>query len=719
MRLQLSASRCCADALLIIEDVDGKSAIDKEKDHMQTGKRTSIALSAFLVFIIAATTISASFAAKPVPPPGPTLNPKTIPKYTQQLVIPPVYTPASVMVNGKLTDTYQVEMVSGVLQQILPPGFPTTPVWAYKGLTNAGVLAHSPAATFEARTGTPVQVTWINTITSNYMFPIDPTLHWANPNNIPMDTAMTQAMNGLAPPYPPGYNGIPYTLPGTTTVTNPNGWNAQAPVPLVTHLHGGEVLSDYDGGPEQWFTQSGPQGADYRSVPGAPLNGATYEYPNMQQPATLWYHDHALGVTRINVMSGLAGFYLLRDPADPVQAVLPANQYEVPLAIQDRSFNIDGSLWFPTVGINPTMHPYWMPEFFGNTIMVNGRVWPNLNVDQGWYRFRVLDGSNARFYTMTLKDQTTGLKLPFIQIGSDGGYLKAPATLKELTIAPGERADILVDFSAIAPETRIIVENKAKAPFPAGAQPDPQTTGQIMQFTVQANAGFNKGLPIVLPATLNPTLAGAVFPTLPAPPAFVAPNVNPRTLPLVEVMGMLGPLEVLLNGQKWMAPTTEQPRVGDTEDWEIPNLTADTHPIHLHLVQFQLVSRQGFDVAGYTAAWLAANAAGSATGMPPWDNTYTPIPVDVRPFLKGKAVPAAPNEQGWKDTVQMNPGEVTVIRVRFAPQDAPTTGVGAPTAGTNLYPFDPALATSPGYVWHCHIIDHEDNEMMRRYKVVP
>ena len=184
-------------------------------------------------------------------------------------------------------------------------------------------------------------------------------------------------------------------------------------------------------------------------------------------------------------------------------------------------------------------------------------------------------------------------------------------------------------------------------------------------------------------------------------------------------MGMLGPLEVLLNGQKWMAPTTEQPRVGDTEDWEIPNLTADTHPIHLHLVQFQLVSRQGFDVAGYTAAWLAANAAGSATGMPPWDNTYTPIPVDVRPFLKGKAVPAAPNEQGWKDTVQMNPGEVTVIRVRFAPQDAPTTGVGAPTAGTNLYPFDPALATSPGYVWHCHIIDHEDNEMMRRYKVVP
>jgi spore coat protein A len=691
----------------------------KEKDQMQIGRKTSIALGTLLVLVIVTTTISASFAAKPVPPPGPTLNPKTIPKYTQQLVIPPVYTPTTVMINGKLTDTYQVEMVSGALQQILPPGFPATSVWAYRGLTNAGVIAYSPAATFEAKVGTPVQVTWINTITSNYMFSIDPTLHWANPNDIPMDTAMTQAMNGLAPPYPPGYNGVPYTLPGTTTVTNPNGWNAQAPVPLVTHLHGGEVLSDYDGGPEQWFTQGGLQGADYRSLPGAPVNGATYEYPNAQQPATLWYHDHALGVTRMNVMSGLAGFYLLRDVTDPVQAVLPPNQYEVPLAIQDRSFNTDGSLWFPTVGINPTMHPYWMPEFFGNTIMVNGRVWPNLNVDQGWYRFRILDGSNARFYTIALKDQTTGLKLPFIQIGSDGGYLKAPVTLKELTIAPGERADILVDFSAIAPGTRIIVENKAKAPFPAGAQPDPQTTGQIMQFTVQANAGYNKGLPIALPVTLNPTLTGATFPTLPAPPAFVAPNVSPRTLPLVEVMGMLGPLEVLLNGQKWMAPTTEQPRVGDTEDWGIPNLTADTHPIHLHLVQFQLVSRQSFDVAGYTRAWLAANAAGSATGMPPWDNTYTPIPVDVTPFLKGKAKPAAPNEQGWKDTVQMNPGEVTVIRVRFAPQNAPTTGAGAPTAGTNLYPFDPTLAASPGYVWHCHIIDHEDNEMMRRYKVVP
>jgi len=173
----------------------------------------------------------------------------------------------------------------------------------------------------------------------------------------------------------------------------------------------------------------------------------------------------------------------------------------------------------------------------------------------------------------------------------------------------------------------------------------------------------------------------------------------------------------MLNGQKWMSPTTEQPQVGDTEEWVIPNLTGDTHPIHLHLVQFQIVSRQKFDAAKYNADWLALNMAGSANGMPPWDIGYTPIPLDVTPYLKGKASPAAPNEQGWKDTAQMNPGEVTVIRVRFAPQDAPLTGPAAPTAGVNLYPFDPSLG--PGYVWHCHIIDHEDNEMMRRYEVQP
>ncbi len=639
------------------------------------------------------------FAIKPIAPLGPTLNPRSIPKYTEQLVIPPVYDNNNI--GG--VDTYEISMVSGINQQILPAPMPTTPTWAYEGLTGGALLAHSPSLTFEATRGTPVQVTWTNDIAQDYMFAVDPTLHWADPTYTP---TATEPMRPLLQPYPTYPGLFTYsTGPGTTSTFNP-----QTPIPLVPHLHGGETPSVSDGGPEQWFTNTGIHGPDYESVVPGLTNAATYYYPNEQEPATLWYHDHALGLTRINVMSGLAGFYLLRDPTpggfdEYMTTNFVYGTNEIPLAIQDRSFNTDGTFWFDSVGVNPTDHPYWVPEFFGNTIMVNGKVWPNLNVDQGWYRFRLLDGSNARFYTISLKDQTTGAKIPFIQIGTDGGYLKAPVTLNSLTIAPGERADILVDFSTIPTGTKIIVENKAKAPFPNGVQPDPKTTGQIMQFTITANPGFKKGQLIPFPATLNPTLTGTTFPTLAAPAPFVAPAVNPRTLPLVEVMGALGPLEAMLNGQKWMAPTSETPQVGDTEDWVIPNLTGDTHPIHLHLVQFQLVSRQKFDAAKYNTDWLALNAAGSTNGMPPWDNDYTPIPLDVTQYLKGKPAPAALNEQGWKDTVQMNPGEVTTIRVRFMTQN------GSP------FPFD--ATDGPGYVWHCHIIDHEDNEMMRRMEITP
>jgi FtsP/CotA-like multicopper oxidase with cupredoxin domain len=383
-------------------------------------------------------------------------------------------------------------------------------------------------------------------------------------------------------------------------------------------------------------------------------------------------------------MSGLAGFYLIKDPTDTVQPLLPSGKYEVPLAIQDRSFNADGSLYFPTVGLNPTVHPYWMPEFFGNTIMVNGLVWPNMNVSQGTYRFRLLDGSNARFYTLSFDN-----KMPFTQIGSDGGYLKTAVNLTELTIAPGERADILVDFSTLPIGTKVILTNTAKAPTPRGTAADPQTTGQIMQFTVNATGVGAPTFP-VLPASLNPTLTGA-FPNLPQT------TIN-RTLTLQEVMGPGGPLEILLDGQKWAAPISENVTNGATEEWIIVNPTADTHPIHLHLVQFQLVSRQPFQVKKYQTDWMALN------GMPPLMAPTKNLP-SLAPYLQGKPVPPLPQEQGWKDTIQMRPGEITTIRVRFAAQDG------------SAFPFDPT--TGPGYVWHCHIIDHEDNEMMRPYLVKP
>jgi len=460
--------------------------------------------------------------------------------------------------------------------------------------------------------------------------------------------------------------------------------DAQSPVPVVPHLHGGETQSTSDGHPEAWFTASGMTGPTFAS--------SRYTYLNQQEPATLWYHDHAMGLTRINVYSGLAGFYLLRDPQNrlenplpPETPILPGGKYEIPLAIQDRSFNKDGSLFFNKVGINPTVHPYWTPEFFGNTIMVNGGVWPNLNVEPRQYRFRILNGSNARFYNLKLSNGQS-----FTQIGTDGGYLGVPVKLTSLLLAPGERADLLIDFSTVAPGTKITLKNDARAPYPNGIPADTRTVGQIMQFTVPLNAP-PAVTPPVLPATLN---------TIPV----LTPDSPTRTMTLNEVMGANGPLEVLLNGQKYCAEISELPKVGATEEWELVNLTMDTHPIHLHLVQFQILNRQKFLADNYMTDWTLLN------GTPPLAKPTVTLP--VTPYLQGSPIAPALNEMGWKDTIQVNPGEIARIRVRFAPQDADPSLV---KPGVNLFPFDPTIG--PGYVWHCHIIDHEDNEMMRPYKV--
>jgi len=661
------------------------------------------------------------------------IDPKTIPKYTNQLITNiPVYTPTNVKDgNGNVIRQDYTVTMTALNEAILPPGTPVTGnvvgydpvtgaplthVWGYSGLTNAGVFAHSPSASFIATTNIPSRVTWINSISEPQFLPVDPTIHWANPMKMPMN------MPGTAPGLPAPYPAFPTGFDGTVTATNPNGYNAQAPVPLVPHLHDGEVLSTSDGGPDAWFTYNGITGPTYSSndvllgTAGA-SNQAVYNYPNAQNPTTLWYHDHALGMTRLNVMSGLAGYYLLKDPPATTTITTPTaanfDQYmtqtfqygvnEIPLAIQDRTFKTDGSLWFPTVGINPTINPYWMPEFFGNTVMVNGKVWPNLDVTQGAYRFRVLDGSNARFYTFAFSN-----KMPFTVIGSDGGYLQQAATMTSLTMAPGERYDIIVDFSAVPVGTKIVMTNTARAPFPGGSTASPQDVGQIMQFTVAGTAAApgtavsNIGaVTPTLPANLNPTLPTGTFPTIAATSV-----TNTRVRTLYEVMGPAGPMMVTVNGQQWDGVITEDPPNGSTEDWVIVNLTGDTHPIHLHLVTFQLVSRQPFQAAKYTTDWLTTNAAGFITGntMPPFRTDYVPTSLNPTPYLQGKATTALPQEMGWKDTIQMNPGEVTTIRVHFG------SNTGLPFA------FDPTQG--PGYVWHCHIVDHEDNEMMRPYTPV-
>ncbi len=582
--------------------------------------------------------------------------------------------------------------MSEFTEQVLPAGYPATTVWGY-GISN-GVATfgpHYPGFTVEAQRGIPATVHYVNSLVNPILqqyLTVDQTIHWADP---------LMQMGSFLP-----YSG---------------------PVPAVAHLHGGEVPSSFDGGPDSWFTPG-------LTHTGHGFVSDTYTYPNAQEAATLWFHDHALGATRLNVYAGLAAFYLLRDdrdtglPNNPIG--LPAGPQEIEIAIQDRMFDTNGQLLFPDTGINPTVHPFWIPEFFGDVVVVNGATWPFLSVEPRRYRFRFLNGSNARFYDMRLINRVTKTPGPgFWQIGTDGGLLDTPAQLARLFFAPGERADVIVDFAGYQGQALTLV-NSAKAPYPSGTAADPQTVGQIMEFRVGTgtvnDTTYNPatGAPLRSAPIIRLASAGALGPGVTA-------DVN-RLLTLNEVGGTFGPLEVLVNNTKWdglpagrpgsNVRETELLRVGSTEVWEIANLTADAHPIHLHLVQFQILNRQGFNVSKYLKVYNAVFPTGvyQPDYGPPLDyNSAAKLGgnPDVTPFLQGPVKLPAPEEMGWKDTFKMFPGEVTRVVVRFAPQDVAVADV---SAGTNAYPFDPT--TGPGYVWHCHIIDHEDNEMMRPYKVV-
>lgn len=644
----------------------------------------------------------------------------TIPKYSDAL---PTFVGARVDGTQPLTvsmEEFQQPVLPASFYAALPAPYNAgTYVWGYN---INGTWRNYPAFSIEAQRGTPTTILYANNLfrpdpldPANELPPllqslitVDQTIHWADP--------LMQMGNML-----------PYA----------------GPAPAVVHLHGGEVPSAFDGGPDAWFTHSGIYG------PGFVSN--MFTYPNTQEAATLWFHDHTLGATRLNVYAGLAGFYFLRDTNDTGQPGntpnLPVGNYEMEIAIQDRMFDANGQLYFPALGINPE-HPYWLPEFFGDVIVVNGKSWPYLNVEPRRYRFHFLDGSNARFYDLSL-DTGLATRPFFYQIGTDGGLLDAPVLMKSLLMAPGERSDVIIDFTNFPGQT-ITLRNNAKAPFPNGAKADPKTVGQIMQFRVV--------LPLTgTDTTANPALGAALRPTPMVklttggvPPASFDQK---RQLTLNEVMGMPqgiypgGPLEILVNNSKWMAAVSETPRVGATEVWEIINLTADAHPIHLHLTQFQLINRQNFQVKKYQQAYDAAFPGGGLdpmTGLPYPAGVYMPAygpPLAyntanadgalggnpaIGPFLQGPIRLPEPNENGWKDTVIMYPGQVSRIAVRFAPTDL---AAGSTTAGTNNYSFDPTAGLGqidafgfpggPGYVWHCHIVDHEDNEMMRPMIIAP
>ena len=459
----------------------------------------------------------------------------------------------------------------------------------------------------------------------------------------------------------------------------------------AVHLHGGNTASASDGDPLDSFGHG---------------QSRVYHYGNTQDAAGIWYHDHALGITRLNVFAGLAGGYLVRDvndPGDGSTGLPPAPTYEVPLVLQDRMFARDGTLDYPVAEspVTPGGGP-WIPEFFGDVATVNGKAWPNLYVDRGKYRFRVYNGSQARFYNVTLKT-SSGPVLPFFQIGSDGGLLDAPVPLSSMLIAPGERADLVVDFAALPPGTTVVLTNNAGAPFPGlgPVEPEQSPVGRVMRFTVTSKVGWRAPLPPNLRSRTAPVtrLAGS-------------PVARTRQIVLVEVHnGSDEPTMVLLNNRSFLDRDGRPPspvltaRSNTLEEWEFINTTVDAHPMHLHYTQFQVLNRQSFNAAAYlTRAYGVRPAKAPIWPVP---NTGPQPSLPATPFLIGGARTPSPREQGWKDTVVAMPGQVTRILVPF----------GANPAGV-LGPMAIGANHTGDYVAHCHILEHEENDMMLRYRIV-
>ncbi|MGV8906623.1 MAG: Ig-like domain-containing protein [Acetobacterium sp.] len=654
------------------------------------------------------------------------IDPTTIPQFTTPLLIPWAM-PKSVDPNtaAPVADYYEIAMRQ-FSQQMLPTtdslgnptGFPTSVVWGYGSNNKADINAvdHAPSLTVEAMANVPSRIKWSNELVD------------ANNNYLPHILPNDQTIEAF-----------PTDITGTGNLkTLASQSSYVGPVPITTHVHGAHVIGYSDGYPESWYmpaadnipagiTTVGPSYVAYKAAAQSGAQWTTgnsvFDYTNDQRANTIWYHDHAMGFTRTNVYAGGAGFYLIRDnPADTINdaamtlnvagtavpAVLPGpapvtmqeyvdsiatgSVYEIPIALQDRTFNTDGTLWYPgsrtdfdgytgPYAPGTDVAPIWNPEVFGDTIIVNGNTWPTLNVQPKKYRIRFLNGSNARTFILGLNDLTTpanNINLSFWQIGTDGGFLNAPANLTTLLSMPAQRADVIVDFSKATVGDSIILTNVGPdSPYQGGLPgsfpaANPTTTGQVMEFKVIPSDGTPD-------LSTDPSLL--VLPTV--VPEVPTPTAPVRTLSLNEMTSMqmdatgasIGPVAAMLgtasvmNGvivpmsETFMMPITTTIKLYDTEVWEIYNFTADAHPIHIHLTEFQVIDRQELIVDPATGS----GTLGTLITQPEvW-------------------------ETGYNDTVTALPGQVTRVKAYFD------------LAGL--------------YVWHCHILEHEENDMMRPYLV--
>jgi FtsP/CotA-like multicopper oxidase with cupredoxin domain len=423
--------------------------------------------------------------------------------------------------------------------------------------------------------------------------------------------------------------------------------------------HGGVHPPQSDGHAYAWFT------AGFRER-GPAWTTPTYAYPNVQSPGgALWYHDHALGLTRANLLAGLLGAYVVRNPAAEAPLGLPrGDAFDRVLVLADRSFYADGSLYMNRTGDNPGVHPQWQPEYFGEAVTVNGKAWPFLRVARRRYRFRVINASNARFFNLSLS-ASDGLSLiPLHVVGSDTSYLPRPVAVTHLLVAAAEAFDVVVDFSECAvPEAELV--NTAPYPYPDGDAPN-HLNGKVMKFVVEP-ARVRDDDDSRVPARLLDYVK-------------VAEEDAARRRYIVlyeyedEATG--DPTHLYINGKRLEDPATETPRPGSTEVWEVINLTQDNHPLHLHLATFQAVRARELDgLEEFKHCMERLNDA---------------VRCDVGRHAVGEEVAVPEHERTWKNVVKIAPGFMTTVVVKFLMVD---TG--------RSYPFD--ATAEPGYVYHCHV----------------